>query len=77
MRATITFHPDDDARLALEVLTADGMSVSRAVCDALVEAAARRAKARLRAEAAALATDVDDRSEASEVLRDMAVLRAW
>mgnify|MGYP001442391063 CR=1 FL=1 len=31
MAATITFRPDDDARLALEELTADGTPVSRAV----------------------------------------------
>lgn len=77
MAATITFRPDDDARLALEELTSDGTSVSTAVRDALVEAAARHAKSRLRAEAEALATDPDDRAEAAQVLRDMEFLRAW
>ncbi|NLF03875.1 MAG: hypothetical protein GX593_02535 [Actinomycetales bacterium] len=77
MAATITFRPDDDARLALDELTADGTPVSRAVRDALVEAAARHAKARLRAEAEVLAADEDDRAEAAEVLRDMEALRAW
>lgn len=77
MVATITFRPDDDARLALDELTADGTSVSRAVRDALVEAAARHAKARLRSEADALAADGGDRAEAAEVLRDMEALRAW
>jgi ribosome-binding ATPase YchF (GTP1/OBG family) len=57
MAATITFRPDDDARLALEELTSDGTPVSRAVRDALVAAAARHAKSRLRAEAEALAAD--------------------
>lgn len=77
MAATITFRPDDDARLALEELTSDGTPVSRAVRDALVDAAARHAKSRLRAEAEALAGDPDDRAEAAQVLRDMESLRAW
>jgi hypothetical protein len=42
-----------------------------------MEAAARHAKARVRAEAEALATDPDDRAEAVQVLRDMETLRAW
>ena len=77
MSATITFRPDDDARLALEELTADGTPVSAAVRNALVEAAARHAKARLRAEVEALADDQEDRAEAAQVLRDMEHLRAW
>jgi hypothetical protein len=77
MSATITFRPDDDARLALEELTADGTPVSAAVRKALVEAAARHARARLRAEVEALAADPEDQAEAAQVLRDMEQLRAW
>jgi hypothetical protein len=77
MAATITFRPDADARLALDELTADGTPVSTAVRDALVEAAARHAKARLRAEVEALAADPVDRAEAANVLRDLDQLRAW
>ncbi|WP_018156820.1 hypothetical protein [Demetria terragena] len=77
MAATISFRPDDDARLALNELTADGTPVSRVVRDALIAAAERHAKARLRAEAGALAADEHDRAEAAEVLRDMESLRAW
>ena len=77
MAATITFRPDDDARLALDELTADGTPVSTAVRDALVEAAARHVKARLRAEVEGLADDPEDRAEAARVLRDMEHLRAW
>lgn len=77
MAATITFRPDDDARLALDELTSDGTPVSVVVRDALVEAAARHARARLQAEARALAADADDRAEAAQVLRDMETLRAW
>lgn len=76
MAATITFRPDEAARLALDELTADGTPVSNAVRDALVEAAARHVKARLRAEVERLAGDVGDREEAARVLRDMEQLRA-
>jgi hypothetical protein len=75
--ATITFRPDEDARLALDELTADGTPVSQAVRDALVEAAARHARSRLRAEVDALVADPEDRAEAARVLRDMEQLRAW
>lgn len=77
MAATITFRPDEQTRLALEELTADGTPVSAAVRDALVEAAARHVKARLRAEASALAQDPEDRAESAAVLRAMEQLRAW
>lgn len=77
MAATITFRPDEDARLALEELTADGTPTSQAVRDALIQAAASHAKLRLRAEAEALAADPEDRAESAQVLRDMEFLRAW
>jgi len=77
MAATITFRPDEETRLALDELTADGTPVSAAVRDALVDAAARHAKARLRVEVEALAEDPDDRAEAARVLRDLEHLRAW
>ncbi|PZU44873.1 MAG: hypothetical protein DI566_11205 [Microbacterium sp.] len=77
MAATITFRPDHEARLALDELTSDGTPVSTVVRDALIEAAALHAKARLRAEVAALAADPADRAEAAQVLRDMESLRAW
>lgn len=77
MAATITFRPDEDARLALDELTADGTPTSAAVRDALIEAAARHGKARLRAEAEELSADPADRAEAAQVLRDMETLRAW
>jgi hypothetical protein len=73
----ITFRPDEDVRRALAVLTADGAAVSTVVRAALIEAARGAAQRRLRAEAAALATDDADRAEAAQVLRDMETLRAW
>ena len=77
MASTITFRPDAETLRALDELTADGTAVSAAVRSALVEAAERHARARLRAEAAALAEDADDRTEAAQILRDMEQLRAW
>lgn len=77
MAGTITFRPDEDALRALAVLTQDGTSVSKAVREALLEAAGARAQQLLRAEAAALAADPADRAESAQVLRDMETLRAW
>lgn len=77
MGDTITFRPDEDATRAIEVLTRDGTPISTAVRTALIDAARRQATAALRAEAAALAADEQDRAEAAQVLRDMETLRAW
>lgn len=77
MADTITFRPDEDATRALAVLTKDGTSTSMAVRAALIEAAGRKAKASVRAEAEDLAADEVDRAEAMQVLRDMETLRAW
>ncbi len=77
MAETITFRPDEDASRALSVLTQDGTPVSTAVRGALIDAARARVKAQLRAEAAGLAADQEDRAEAARVLRDMETLRAW
>jgi hypothetical protein len=74
---TITFRPDEDARRALEALTADGTTVSVAVRSALLDAARSAAERRLRKEAETLAADDEDRAEAAQVLRDMETLRAW
>lgn len=77
MPETITFRPDEDARRALDLLTADGAPISSVVRAALIAAAASQARAALRAESQALADDPADRAEAAQVLRDMEVLRAW
>ncbi len=77
MADTITFRPDEDALRALALLTQDGTPVSAVVRGALIEAASRRATARLQAEAAELAADPADRAEAAQVMRDMETLRAW
>lgn len=71
MASTITVPLDEEMRLALEELTADGTSASAAVRDALLEAVERHRNAGLRAEVQALAADPDDRAEVARVLRDM------
>jgi len=77
MSTMIAVRPDDATRLALAELTADGTRVSEAVRNAIIEAGARHAKARLRAEVAALASDPADIAASAQVLRDMESLDAW
>jgi antitoxin component of RelBE/YafQ-DinJ toxin-antitoxin module len=77
MADTVTFRLDDDTSKALEVLTRDGAPVSAVVRTALIDAAQRKARAAIRAEAEKLAEDESDRAEAMQVLRDMETLRAW
>ncbi|MGI8888142.1 MAG: hypothetical protein ACR2GB_04095 [Nocardioidaceae bacterium] len=55
----------------------DGTAVSAAARSALIDAARTPAHQGLRAEAEALAADLEDRAEAAQVLRDMDALRAW
>lgn len=77
MADAIAFRPDEDTSKALEVLTRDGATVSAVVRSALIDAARRKARAAIRAEAEILAEDEADRTEALQVLRDMETLRAW
>lgn len=73
----ITVRTDDETQRALYELTSDGTTVSDAVRAALLDAATRHAKLRLRSEVASIAEDPDDRREAAQVLRDMEILDAW
>lgn len=75
--ASITFRPDAEARRALDELVEDGSPVSAVIRDALVEAADRRRRERLRAEVAALAADPEDLAEMKRVREEMDSLRAW
>ena len=77
MAEVITFRPDDDALLALAVLTKDGTTVSNALQSALIEAARIRVQDELRSESAGLGANEQDRADAVQVLRDMETLRAW
>ena len=68
---------DPAAAKALAELETTGLSRSEAVRQSLLSAAARlRDRGRLRAEAAALAADRDDRAEVAEVAAIMDDLRA-
>ncbi|BDH58652.1 hypothetical protein [Tsukamurella sp. PLM1] len=77
MTASITFRPDEEARRALDELVEDGSSVSAAIRDALIAAADRRRRERLRAEVAELAADPEDRAELARIREDMDAIRAW
>ncbi|MBS4102115.1 hypothetical protein [Tsukamurella paurometabola] len=77
MATSITFRLDDEARRALDELVEDGSAVSAAIRDALVAAADRRRRERLRAEVEELAADPDDRAEMARVRDAMESLRAW
>ncbi len=77
MAQTITFRPDEQTAVALAQLTRDGTAVSTAVRRAVIDAAHAQAQNLLRAEAATLAADDEDRTESSQVLKDMETLRAW
>ena len=76
MPEMIAVRPDEATRMALAELTSDGTKVSDAVRTAIIDAAARHAKQRLRDEVAAVAADATDVAEAAQVLRDMETLRA-
>ncbi len=71
----ISIRLDREAKQALDALIASGLTQSQAVRTALVETAARRTRARLAAEATALAADAGDRAEAGEVAALMESLR--
>jgi len=75
--ATITFRTDEDVDRALAELGSNGQERSQVIREAIMTAWRDRQAERLRAEAEALAADVDDREEARAVLADMESLRAW
>ncbi|WP_041813359.1 hypothetical protein [Rhodococcus jostii] len=74
---TTTVRLDAEMEKALAVLTAGGETKSSAIRGAILDAARRRQEAKLRAEAAALREDPEDRAEAQRVLGAMESLRAW
>jgi Arc/MetJ-type ribon-helix-helix transcriptional regulator len=74
---TITVRTDEEVERALTALTENGRSQSAAIRDAILAAYRAQQAAHLRAEAAALAADSDDRAEMRRVQADMESLRAW
>jgi antitoxin component of RelBE/YafQ-DinJ toxin-antitoxin module len=73
----ISFRLDDESAEALSVLQRDcGLDQSGAVRLALIEAAQRRRRASLAAEAETLAADPADRAEVAEIRALMDSLRA-
>ncbi|MGI9112696.1 MAG: ribbon-helix-helix protein, CopG family [Gaiellaceae bacterium] len=76
MARAISVRLDPEAAQALDQLTRGGRDRSEAIREALVEAAARRQRTTLAAEAAELAADPEDRAEAEDVTALMESLRA-
>ena len=75
--ATITFRTDPEVDAALSALVGDGRDRSRAIREAIIEAARRERAARRRAEADALAAAPAARAEARALRADLESLRAW
>jgi predicted transcriptional regulator len=75
--ATITFRADDEVVKALAGLAEARQDRSQVIREAILSAWRSRQAERLRAEAARLADDPEDRAEARAVLADMESLRAW
>jgi hypothetical protein len=75
--ATITFRTDPESEAALAELTHPGQGKTAVIKAALLLAAQTRRRERVRAEAAALATDPVDLAEIRAVREDMDTLRAW
>jgi metal-responsive CopG/Arc/MetJ family transcriptional regulator len=69
---------DPKTAQALDRLTlGSGASRSQAIRDAIKLAERERVRARLRADAAAVAADPTDRAEALELAEEMSERRAW
>ncbi|MGH3949663.1 MAG: ribbon-helix-helix protein, CopG family [Pseudonocardiaceae bacterium] len=76
--STITFRAGPEVDRALAELAADtGQDRSAAIRQAILDAWRTHRAERLRAEAAALAADPDDRAEILAVREEMDGLRAW
>ncbi len=77
MAKAISVRLDDEARLALQILEAAGMTRSEAIRTALISEAHRRRRQRALAdEVAALEADDDDRDEMRSLAELMEALRA-
>ena len=75
--AIVNFRTDERSDAAIAELTADGVSVSEAIRQALVDAVRLRRREKMRRESLALAHDAADLAESRQVLREMDELRAW
>ena len=74
---TANVRTDPETERALAALTADGTSRSAAIRQAILEAAVRLERRRLRNEADTLRDDLEDLAEVRRVQADMEALRAW
>ena len=74
---TITVRADAEIADALDELMSDGGTRSSVVRAAILAAARKHRRVRLRAEAERLAADPEDAAEMRAVREDMESLRAW
>jgi hypothetical protein len=75
--AVVNFRTDERSDRALAELTADGVTVSEAIRQALVDAVRLRRREQMRRESLDAAQDPDELAESQTVLREMEDLRAW
>jgi antitoxin component of RelBE/YafQ-DinJ toxin-antitoxin module len=75
--AIVNFRIDENTQQALDELTADGVTVSAAIRQALLDAARQKRRDLMRRESTALMNDAADLAESRAVHRDMDGLRAW
>ena len=75
--AVVNFRTDERSERALAELTADGVSVSEAIRQALVDAARMRRREQMRRESLEVASDSTDVEESRRVREELDQLRAW
>lgn len=75
--AVVNFRTDERSERALAELTADGVSVSEAIRQALVDAARMQRRERMRRESVEVASDPTDVEESRRVREELDQLRAW
>jgi hypothetical protein len=73
----VNFRTDERSEQAIAELTADGIPVSEAIRQALVDAAQARRRERMRRESLEAANDPADLAESRKVREELDQLRAW
>lgn len=75
--SSLTIRTDRAVEAALDALTSDGRSRSKAARQAILDAARAQRRAELRAEAEALRNDPDDAEASRALAAEMDEIRAW
>lgn len=72
----VNFRTDAESQAALDRLTADGVSVSAAIRQALLDSVRMRKRDQMRRESSELVDDADDVAASRDILAHMDELRA-